>query len=49
MQFLFMDRVSINYQNLNKTVRSVFEESAVLYFKAHLEGPYFWRWNDQIH
>jgi hypothetical protein len=49
MYVLFKDMVSINYQNLIKTVSSGFEKNVILCFGAHLKGPYIRSQNDHIH
>jgi hypothetical protein len=44
---IFRDMILINYLNLNKIIRAIFEKITILYFGAHLKGPYFWSWNVQ--
>jgi hypothetical protein len=46
---LLKDVVCINFSNVIKIVRTVFEKITILGFGGHVKGLCFWSWNIQIH
>jgi hypothetical protein len=46
---LFTEAVAINYRNLMKIGKAVFEEIIILYLGANLRNQHFLSWNAQIY